>query len=807
MAVKEMLIVFIYDLEYCQNEDDDPLKAIKYFHPSWVSEQQKLALCGQLVGMLNFCSDFEEVDCISLKNGKFKIEQFGRFVMAIGTDRNIQESLLNHRAELMKKILRLYHNDINDIFENFSDSKNFSDKLYHVFETYLPTLQYNSNHLQNIYKLYLPKSASNLFLDATQILENAACKPNVLGGVILYNNKVISTQLSIDLTKILVATDPVRIKPTSEVTKNVDFHIPFGTQIIKIHISLNEYQKLQQIKSKMSEATSLGVQNTLPLPFSIKKKNKESSSLMKRDKSLIFTNIPEEEALIEIPSPVEKIRTNRPNHLPLKLKTIPPESGIASIVSFDESDSYPDFIGKASIASTPMTENKILAGPIQSIFAKSTETTQSLFDEVNAIEMKPLIKQKPKDIPKEWENVYIAFAHNPFKSQSQWKKKSWDDLRIDDDENDNISSYKVYDTITDPIYPIFSDKKMPISKTLFDDFQTLHNPNVNELKPLPIEEKNLMKLKSLPQKIFEADPMIMKRSDIKNSPNRIMRNQKKKLLKLPIKPCLDLVDSGKPSTSKAAIAADNNTSIFDSPSTKTKKNMGGLQLTPLMSKLTLLAMNENENFSSGFSSFDLPTPNYYDTPTDNTNRTLFNRLSKVDEEKHDENTANEDNEHSNEMKRVDLLVIGHQNMTLMVIADENLCDELMVQQMFEICVNRLTRLESKLNEVINVTVDLKASEYSFITFDHNWNVLQRSGAFDQQTAILIHDNFTANKNISDVIVRTNDSLIYGHNSGGLEVFYQHPAKQQNDVLVSEASETEMPKSNLCCEIMMKLCFK
>ncbi|KAL7048913.1 hypothetical protein ACKWTF_003530 [Chironomus riparius] len=780
MAVKEMLIVFVYDLEYCQNEQDDPLKAIKYFHPSWVSEQQKMALCGQLVGMLNFCSDFEEVNCISLQNGKFRIEQFGRFILALGTDRNIQESLLNHRAELMTKILRLYHNDINDIFEHFSDPKNFSDKLYHIFETYLPVLQYNSNLLQNIYKLYLPKSTSNLFLDATQILENAACKPNILGGCILYNNKVISTQLSIDLTKILVATDPVRIKTTAEVAKNIDFHIPFGSQIIKVYISVNEYHRLQQKKNKMSEATSLGVQNTLPLPFSIKKKNKESSTLMKRDKSLIFSNIPEEEVLIEIPSPVEKIRTNRPNHLPLKFKTIPPESGIASIVSFDESDSYPDFIGKASIASTPMTENKILAGPIQSIFAKSIETTQAaLFGEVNANEIKPLVKEKSREIPKEWENVYIAFAHNPFKSQLQWKKKSWDDLRINDDENS--SSYKVYDTITDPIYPIFSDKKMPMSKTLFDDFQSLHNPNVNELKPLPIEEKNLMKLKSLPQKIFEADPMIMKRSDIKNSPNRIMRNQKKKLLKLPIKSCsLDLSDPGKPSTSKAAAAE--NTSIFDSPSTKTKKNMGGLQLTPLMSKLTLLAMSENENFSSGFSSFDLPTPTYYDTPTDNTNRTLFNRLSKVDEEKHEDNTVDDVNEQSNEMKRVDLLVIGHQNMTLMVIADENLCDELMVQQMFEVCLNRLTRLESKLNEVINVTVDLKASEYSFMTFDHTWNVLQRSGTYDQQTAILIHDNFTANKNISDVIVRTNDSLIYGHNSGGLEVFYQHPAKQQSGFL-------------------------
>ncbi|KAG5677915.1 hypothetical protein PVAND_007631 [Polypedilum vanderplanki] len=787
MAVKEMLIVFVYDLEFCKNEHDDPLKAIKYFHPSWVSDQQKLALCGQLMGLMNFCSDFELVDCISLQNGKFKIERFGRFILAIGTDRNVKESLLEHRSELMTKILRLYHNDINKIYEQFDDPKNFSDKLYHIFETYLPILQYNSNLLQNVYKLYLPKSASNLFLDATQILENVTSRPNVLGGMILYNNKVVATQFSIDLTKTIVATDPMRLKTTAEIAKNVNFHIPSGSQIIKIFITLCEYNRLQKHIKKVNDSTSLGIQSTLPLPFSIKKKsssNKESS-MMKRDKSLIFTHIPEEEALIDIPSPIEKSR-NRPNHLPLKLKTVAPESGIASIVSFDENDSYPDFIGKTSVCCTPMTENKILAGPIQSIFAMGADN--------NVNEVKVTEQQKDKKIEKtrEWENVYIPYANNPFKSL-QWKKKSCDDLFSsfsNEIDEDTTSEYKVYNTITDPFYPIFNKKNKPMSKKLFDDFQSLFNPcNDDVLKSSqPLNEQKSTKMNNELKKRLEADPMIMKRSENKNSPSRILRNQKKKMLKLPIKSfSLDL-DTGKMSTNVTASncvattssSSNNNASIFDSPSTKTKKYMGGLQLTPLMSKLTLLAMNENENFSN----LDMATPNYYDTPVDNTNRSLFNRLSKVDEEKHE--TVNDEsnfNENMNGMKRVDLLICGQQNMTLMVIVDENLCDQQIVQQMFEICVNRLSRLEQKLNDVINVTVDLKASEYSFMTFDTNWNVMKRSGAYDLQTTMLMHDNFTSNKNVSDIIIRTNDSMIYGHNSGDQEIFYQHAAKQQSGFLI------------------------
>lgn len=828
MAVKEMLIVFVYDLEGCKNErefflsrllhmknflvinyitDDDPLRAIKYFHPSWVSEQQKLALCGQLCGMMNFCSDFQtECDFISLKNGKFKIDRFGRFVLAMGTDRNIQESLLHHRSELMINILRLYHNDINKIFEQFDDQKKFCDKLYHIFETYLPILQYNSNLIQNVYKLHLPKSANNLYLDSMQVLENVMSRHNILGAMILYNNKVIATQLSIDLTKVLVATDPARIKTTAEVAKNVNYHIPSQTQIIKIFIKLSEYHRLQNKMKKVTESTSLGIQNILQLPFSIKKKSKESASsstMMKRDKSLIFTHIPEEEALIEIPDktppPVEKSRI-RPNHLPLKFKTIPPESGIASIVSFDENDSYPDFIGKTSCVSTPMVENKILTGPILSIFSSSASSSVLNKNEVKTIaeEPKVLEEEEAKVIEtKEWENIYVAYANNPFKNM-QFKKKSCDDLLLGvvDEENDEneTSAYKVYNTITDPFYPIFNDKKKPLSKALFDDFQSLFNPNIDILKPLASEAHEQDKTQKVSKyielsKMFETDPMIMKRkmSDNKNSPSRIVRNQKKKMLQLPIKSISLDLDSAKPSTSTSNGAthnnnnSNNNTSIFDSPATKAKKYTGGLQLTPLMSKLTILAMNENDNFSS---SFDLPTPNYYDTPIDNTNRSFFNRLSKVDEEKHE--TVHDDDANEGDtndcMKRVDLLVCAQQNMTLMVIADENLCDQQMVQQMFEICVNRLGKLETKLNDVINITVDLKASEYSFLTFDQRWNVMQRSGAYDVQSTLLMHDNFTSNKNISDIIIRTNDSIIYGHNAGDTEVFYQHAAKQQSGFL-------------------------
>ena len=732
------------------------------------------------MGLMNFCSEFSSPEIISLQNGKFKIERFGgRFILAMGTDRNIQESLLIHRSELMVNILGLYHKGIETLFSQFDEQKNFSDKLYHIFETYMPILQYNGNLLQNVYKLFLPKSASNLYLEGIQILEHIACRQGVIGGMILHHNKVLASQFSVDLTKILTATDPVRIKTTAEVERNVNFHIPMGSQILKVYMKISEYNRLQNKIKKVNESTSLGLQNSLPLPFSIKKKSKEQSSMLKRDKSLIFSNIPEEEALVEIPSPEKSKNVNRPNHLPLKFKTVQskdlPESGIASIISFDESDSFADFIGRTSVCATPMTENKILTGPMPSIFATAQATEVDLVEPLTEKDELEVDKKPVKKL----EQIFINFANNPFK-EIQWKK-SWNELsKITDlDEIDNESfGNKVYNTISDPVYPILNQKKQPLSKSLFDDYQNLFITNVNFFKsPEAIQKTE----KSPEKKKLEPDPMIMKKqSENKSSPSKILRNQKKKMMRLPIKSFSLEMDSGKPSTSSASVTS-NNTSIFDSPSTKAKKYMGNLQLTPLMSKLTLLAMSENENFSSGFSSFDLPTPNYYDTPIDNTNRSIFNRLSKVDEEKHE---ANDEVVESNEMKRVDLFVCGQQNMTLMVIADEDVMksDQQIVQAMFEICVNRLSRLEQKLNEMINVSVDLKASDYAFMNLDKHWDILKRGGAWQQddlQTLLLMHDNFE-NKKISDIIIRTNDSVLFGHNkSGESEIYYQHASQKQS----------------------------
>lgn len=239
---------------------------------------------------------------------------------------------------------------------------------------------------------------------------------------------------------------------------------------------MGELHRLKR-QIKRSTLSTQNAQNTLP--FIIKKKQKDQQpSLMKPSKSIIFTNIPEEEALVEVPSPIEpptdmkpmRILKPRPNHLPLKLKTMHtkdlPESGIASI-NFDETDSFPDFIGRTSVCSTPMTENKLLIGPMVSIFANNDNNNLRLAIQEEPIDMAPKKVQKFKQ-------VFINFGCNPFK-QFQ-RKSSWSELNHISELKENTEnllepSYNVYNTISDPTCAIFNQKRMPLSNAMFEEFQ------------------------------------------------------------------------------------------------------------------------------------------------------------------------------------------------------------------------------------------------------------------------------------------------------------------------------------------------
>lgn len=84
-VTREMMIVFVYDTLRCLAEADDPADAVLYFHPGWVSDSQRMSLCGQLMGVSHCLKAlFSAPRVLALQSGKFVVQEYGRYILVMG---------------------------------------------------------------------------------------------------------------------------------------------------------------------------------------------------------------------------------------------------------------------------------------------------------------------------------------------------------------------------------------------------------------------------------------------------------------------------------------------------------------------------------------------------------------------------------------------------------------------------------------------------------------------------------------------------------------------------------------------------
>ncbi|XP_036333017.1 uncharacterized protein LOC118744239 [Rhagoletis pomonella] len=854
---KETMIVFVYDTECLKDEADDPVQAVLYFHPSWVSDTQKVALCGQLMGTSFFLKDcFFKPKIMALQNGKFVLKEFGRFTLAVGTDRNISDYLLEKRADLLASLVKFFHRDLQSVFDLFPQQaqyKNLSEKLYHIFETYLPILQRNGHIFQNVPKLRMPKTASNIFLDAIQTLQCCQQTKGILGGAVLYHNKVVASQLGDVITKQLVLTDPLHIRTTAEQIHITDFHIPNGVQMLVVYVDVLQYNRLAADAQRAQTVQT--IQHGL-LPFQYPKRK------MKRDKSLIFTNIPEEgsatggtvgceqveegvsasTAVAQTPGAVRpKSLLIRPTHLPLRHRNGMgsskelPESGIASI-NFDETDSYPEFIGRTSVCSTPMTENKVLqVGNIMSICANTEDESNS------NKQQKTHNTNRRNSLKFDFEKFFQNFIANPNKQmerrnsftdlQDSLKKISKklslkqfsnsfktdvnrngsssgieaiespdfiendDDVDAEQNSDNSDENNRTSRTITDPTYPVFNENGQPISRSLFQEFIEKYyrlwaeNGSGNGSAKKDVEIAQLIEefkefdneLKQLDESlrldgggnnttITTTTTNLKTDSNLNTEAPAVMTMQKaktpldKKSLSLPLKPLTDA------SSNDQFVAAS-------------RKQPGGVPLTPLMAKLSVLALNEEHTSSTwDTTAVEIQTPL-------NTSKVFSRRSSLKCDDAVDALATLPANAQSssNGTKRLELYMCGQQNMTLLLLMEEGTArQQPVVQKMFDVCVAKFPHMESHLNQTLNVNVegDKREGGYSFMCIDAKWDTLERNGPWNPlelNTLECMHQDLQPSDEIMDLVLRSHDAVFYGYKSGRSEFFYKEAAQQTSGI--------------------------
>uniref|UniRef100_A0A1Y1K6Y7 CCZ1/INTU/HSP4 first Longin domain-containing protein n=2 Tax=Photinus pyralis TaxID=7054 RepID=A0A1Y1K6Y7_PHOPY len=736
---KEMIIIFVYDTELLQREEDDPASAILYFHPGWVSDQQRTALCGQIIGSSHFLrTTFSSPRIFALQSGKFFIHTYGRYLMAVGTDRNIADWVLEHRADLLRSLITFYHQDLLKMAELYQGSASLSAKLYHMFETYLKILTYGGHMFFNIPTIQLPKSASHVFLEAIQLLESCQQKNCVLGGTILYHNKVVATQLSSDLTKKLVLTDPYRIKSPAEMF-DLNLSLPLGVQLLQVYIAHEDYRNLYEDASKSKSISQYLNKINLRKPSKVTTREPILSA-MKRDQSLIFTTVPEEDGDHSPSNAHEYKSPDRPKFLNLKSKT--------TDVKVPTTASGTPFFGQTSVCSTPMTDlNKVLHNNPMSICVNPEESFVNI-ETRTSINMTDKFDSCVPYVPES--NVF-----DRKRSASMWELR--EKLKIFNKritmryyslglsslggvevELECVPKLVRHKTISDPNHPIFKPNGLAVSNFLYRQY--LEEPFINMIESSDAHRKEESPKKGDSRKMSPIKTLQKLMATSKSKENR-------KSLTLPLKSLTSETENG----------------ILNRPN-------GGVQLTPLMSKLSLLAM---EDRSSGFCSKDT-TPGDRDlrfTPSQSNYSFLSRRKSSVSEDYVPDTT----------LHKAVLFICGQQDMVMGILLEESVrhCTET-VNELWERCTESLGKLERQLRHCLeSYSGGSSQSEttepYSYLCMDPQWDNVRRGGpwgAMELGMLTHLHRDFINIQNLTEITVRNDDIIVYGHHCGKTEVFYQ-----------------------------------
>lgn len=810
---KEMMIVFVYDTMCCMAEEDDPIDAVLYFHPGWVSDTQRHALAGQVVGVAHCIKSlFAQPVAITLQSGKFILRQYGRYVLAIGSDRNIPDWVLKNRANLLTSMIKVYHGDLQVLAEQMDDQRRLSEKLYQVFETYLPVLQYGCHIFQRVPMLSLPKSATSIYMESMQILEHCRKSKGVLGGVILYNNKIISTQLPPGLTSYLSVVDPYRIKSPAE-TLDTETPLPLGAQLLVVYVGRKAYCNLKRQVEKLQEFQQNG--EDMIARF---KKNQEAEreklrdfpqSGMKRDKSLLFTAVPEEDhSMISPPSreerPANEERkpsmpdvvpfTNKPRQRPTKLSL-----SFKNQKSLDEENIQENekvFTGQTSVCSTPMVEYKRLHGNMLSICQVPESQPEKIEPDVlkNIEECKVNLDNEKRNNKKVLDVNCIAdhYINKPEpirklasvtdlqdtvkklsnRSTSKFKLKRSKESLNESPSPEHLPKNPSTMTINDPLFPVFRNDGVAISESLFNQYLEQH---YSEMKKDPKDNMFNFNRKLCEQEKFEGFDSELNRSP-QRTPKKIAKESTKTLptdqsrrksLSLPLKSLNESTDS--------QIGSDSEATSF-------KKKLTGVQLTPLMEKLSHLAFLDK---SSGYSSRVMTPLELREFMTPAAERQItFGDSARPKSQRHDtDSDEDSDNdlellpEYSKHAVKCALFVSGLHNMALLALLDMDAANNVdTINTLWETSLNALGPIEQKCMEPL--AADADSTDYSYLTLDPDWGTVRKGGPWaplDIASMGLIHNAFSEDPDVSEFILRSSESVVLGAWCGGAQVYYQETA--------------------------------
>ncbi|GAB6023520.1 hypothetical protein CHUAL_008295 [Chamberlinius hualienensis] len=262
----ESQVFFVFDNEFCQNEEDDPKDAIIYFFPHETSDNVRCTLCCQLMGICRFmASCFAPVSLIRLQKGKFVIKTIDKYTLALKGNNDMPDKVLERQLAALTHLFMFYNKDFDTVFNIVNRNRHeFINYMTSIWSQLLNIAQHGGKNVSLTFDIIshldMPQSAGLLFLQTSQLLQACQRFSGVYAGCLLCDRRVLFSQLS---TSILNKLSFIWLKQRApgEYLK-VLYELPGGITLVKIYLTLNELHELELIRLNGTLSHNLNAEET-----------------------------------------------------------------------------------------------------------------------------------------------------------------------------------------------------------------------------------------------------------------------------------------------------------------------------------------------------------------------------------------------------------------------------------------------------------------------------------------------------------------------------------------------------------------
>ncbi|KAF3696085.1 Hermansky-Pudlak syndrome 4 protein Light-ear protein -like protein [Channa argus] len=197
---------FLYDGSKVKGEADPTRDGICYFYPEETPLDKQELLCGQLAGVGRCVSELSSspVRILRLRRSKYAIRMKDNFFWALGCSVDVPTITVSQLLDQLINLFCFYNGSVQQSYQLHS-----RETLAARWAKYLSHLKSEPSELQHIFSCLRTIDSTNvdplLLLKAALILQACQRCPLVLAGCILFRGRVVSTQMSPELTmKVMV---------------------------------------------------------------------------------------------------------------------------------------------------------------------------------------------------------------------------------------------------------------------------------------------------------------------------------------------------------------------------------------------------------------------------------------------------------------------------------------------------------------------------------------------------------------------------------------------------------------------------